>query len=279
MTLLVWTSFGRAERASPDLSRYVRYGFTIENTRNVRATNVVLFVQLPVYQSETQRTLECKVVPEAEILRDGSGNQVAKIDFSDIPPLATRLVEIEARIVLGRNAEFGLDAENPTRYLQPEEFVESDHADIQALANKAPEGSVPDMARWFEEEVRRTIKPAAMDPADRGALWALANSKGDCTEQSYLFVALCRARGVPARVVGGYRCDGPCLLLPASYHNWAEFHDGESWIRVDLTPDPAGPEYVAMKIHTPKPDARTGFFHRAKLVAGEGVEAKMNGLR
>lgn len=279
MAILGWGACGFAESDAKGSSRYVRYGFTIENTRNAMANNVVLFVQLPVYQSESQRVVDYKVVPEAEILRDEAGNQVARIEYVAIPPLATRLVEVEARLLLGTQDEVLPTNDRPKRYLQSEKYVESDHEDIRALAQRAPEGEAADKVAWFEKQIRRRVQPARTDPADRGALWALTHGRGDCTEQSYLLVALCRAQGIPARMVGGYRCDGPCLLVPARYHNWAEYHDGTSWVRVDLIPDPAKPDYITMKIHTPEPDPRTGFFHRAKLVAGEGVEAKMNGLR
>ncbi|MHA1792792.1 MAG: transglutaminase-like domain-containing protein [Promethearchaeota archaeon] len=39
---------------------------------------------------------------------------------------------------------------------------------------------------------------------DNGAEWAIDNKKGDCTEFSYLMVALLRACGIPARVLRGF---------------------------------------------------------------------------
>ena len=64
----------------------------------------------------------------------------------------------------------------------------------------------------------------------------LKQGKGDCTEHSRLFVALCRAAGIRAREVKGlvyanYGQGGPGLY----WHAWAEVKVGDAWIAVDPT--------------------------------------------
>jgi len=64
----------------------------------------------------------------------------------------------------------------------------------------------------------------------------LKQGKGDCTEHSRLFVALCRAVGIRAREVKGlvyanYGQGGPGLY----WHAWAEVKVGDAWIAVDPT--------------------------------------------
>ena len=64
----------------------------------------------------------------------------------------------------------------------------------------------------------------------------LKQGKGDCTEHTRLFVALCRAAGIRAREVKGlvyanYGQGGPGLY----WHAWAEVRVGEAWIAVDPT--------------------------------------------
>jgi hypothetical protein len=61
--------------------------------------------------------------------------------------------------------------------------------------------------------------------------WILDTGWFDCHLGSALLVALCRARGIPARLVSGY------LLYPASpsYHYWAEaWVVGRGWVPMDL---------------------------------------------
>jgi hypothetical protein len=70
---------------------------------------------------------------------------------------------------------------------------------------------------------------------ERGALWALINKTGDCSEYSYLFVALCRAAGIPARVETGFSFHN-LNEKTSDGHMWAEYYlEGYGWIPADPT--------------------------------------------
>ncbi len=70
---------------------------------------------------------------------------------------------------------------------------------------------------------------------ERGALWALNSSIGDCSEYSYLFVALCRAVGIPARVDAGFAFYSNGQVVQNG-HMWAEYYlENYSWVPVDAT--------------------------------------------
>ena len=83
-----------------------------------------------------------------------------------------------------------------------------------------------------------------LDSASRnsGALSALYNGSGVCEDYAALFVALCRAEGIPARLVNGYtdprgRGDvwnvayGETFPLTGFRHSWAEFYlEGLGWL-------------------------------------------------
>jgi hypothetical protein len=78
-----------------------------------------------------------------------------------------------------------------------------------------------DKAKAFHAWVWRNIKPKAQ--AYTSVIEALRERVGDCEERAALFVAFCRASGIPARLV----------WVPN--HNWAEFylkdHEGQGhWI-------------------------------------------------
>ncbi|WP_199200500.1 transglutaminase-like domain-containing protein [Alkalicaulis satelles] len=63
----------------------------------------------------------------------------------------------------------------------------------------------------------------------RGAAVSLGRRWGDCGEYAFLFVALCRASGIPARPVFGMII-APWMKTP---HAWAEAWNGKGWLPVD----------------------------------------------
>jgi hypothetical protein len=59
----------------------------------------------------------------------------------------------------------------------------------------------------------------------------LDNGWYDCQLGSSLFIAICRARGIPARLASGYML----YDLAPGYHYWSEiWQDGHGWLPFDL---------------------------------------------
>jgi len=66
------------------------------------------------------------------------------------------------------------------------------------------------------------------------AAHALEIGRGVCQDHAHLFIACCRAAGVPARYVSGYV--DPGHSDQAASHAWAEvWVEGEGWVSVDVT--------------------------------------------
>lgn len=69
-----------------------------------------------------------------------------------------------------------------------------------------------------------------VDPQAPGD-WVLDNGWYDCQLGSSLFISICRARGIPARLVSGYML----YDLAPGYHYWSEiWQDGQGWLPFDL---------------------------------------------
>ena len=94
-----------------------------------------------------------------------------------------------------------------TQYLAPSPYIESNDPQIQALAKQVgmeheePWKRVEGIYDWVREKVRYQDMPL------KGALAGLHDGTGDCDELSSLFIAICRAGGIPARTV---RVPGHC---------------------------------------------------------------------
>ncbi len=105
------------------------------------------------------------------------------------------------------------------------------------------------------------------------------NRQGDCTEFMYLFAALCRAREIPARTIGGFVCTGNAVIKPGDYHNWVEFFDGRFWRLADPQRKrwlKHGSHYIAMRVIAETPGDPLAGFHRFRF-NGEGLKVRMNG--
>ena len=89
--------------------------------------------------------------------------------------------------------------------LKPSQFVQSDDKKIRALARKAV-GDAKDAAtaaRRIETFVRTYISKKNLSVGYATAAEVAETREGDCSEHAVLTAAMCRAAGIPARVVTG----------------------------------------------------------------------------
>lgn len=102
------------------------------------------------------------------------------------------------------------------QYLKDGPYMESTSKTIRSLSKEIGEKheSAWDKVAAFLAYVRDNIqyKEVIIEKPMRGALAALKSRDGDCEDMSALFIALCRAQDIPARLV---RVPGHC---------WAEFY-------------------------------------------------------
>jgi hypothetical protein len=121
-----------------------------------------------------------------------------------------------------------------SNFLMAEEMIESDNPELISLSSKIVEGSSDcweatcRLSDWVAENIDGSIHGgSALETFERG--------NGACGSQSLLLAALCRAVGIPARVVWG------CLYTPEyggsfGHHGWSEVYMGEAdWIPIEVT--------------------------------------------
>lgn len=146
-----------------------------------------------------------------------------------------RTVTIGATHAVPR-AFVSVDAPDPL-HLSPSEglIVVSDEIRRLAvrLAGTAPRDEIAVRAFWDHLIANFGCGPMHYDQIDPRAPcdWIVDTGWFDCQLASVLFTALCRAAGIPARVVGGY------FVYPAAptNHFWAEaWLDGQGWLPFDF---------------------------------------------
>ena len=109
-------------------------------------------------------------------------------------------------------------------------LVDYNNPEIMEKAEEITEGCKNDL-----EKVKRIynfVQGLTYDfnGEEKSASWTLENMKGDCTEFSFLFIALCKASGIDARPVWGWLPNENSKIS----HLWAEVYLGE-WYSIDLT--------------------------------------------
>lgn len=137
---------------------------------------------------------------------------------------------------------FPLELKEFEEYLKPTQTIDSDNPKIIAQATELAEGEddlfkvVFKLASRVEENVEYDLNTLTTS-ASQKASWVLENKRGVCDEISSLFVAMCRALGIPARFVSGISYSSSELFTePWQPHGWAEvYFPNLGWISFDIT--------------------------------------------
>ena len=130
------------------------------------------------------------------------------------------------------------------RYLLPSARIESRNREIIQNSKVILDGetngllAVTKLVHWVSDHVEDALVDSF------SAVDALRSKKGECQAHAHLFAALCRAAGIPTKVVSGlvYMEDMGFL-----YHTWAESFVGY-WIAVDPTLDQVPADATHIKL-------------------------------
>jgi len=137
------------------------------------------------------------------------------------------------RVTATEPAELPESPQPTPQDLLPNAYVQSDHPTILALAERVAPATV-DAWTWAvecESFVHQYIKLKSLDTAFASALEVANSQAGDCTEHAVLMAALCRARGLPARVATGLVATGSSY----GFHAWNEVWINNRWVPLDAT--------------------------------------------
>ncbi len=129
------------------------------------------------------------------------------------------------------------------RYLLPEEGIESESEIIKMLAKRLTQNKHTDLAkaksifRFVNDyfTYREGVK------SGHSALKALTKRYGICEDFSLVYIAICRAAGIPARFVSGFRFEPKVIYqrfteITKYAHAWVEIYlPVVGWVTVDPT--------------------------------------------
>ncbi|RKY05885.1 MAG: hypothetical protein DRP66_09915 [Planctomycetota bacterium] len=128
--------------------------------------------------------------------------------------------------------------------LEPTQYLQSDNEQVVKLARDAVGDSTDaaEAARKIESFVAGYITEKNLSVGYATAAEVALSRQGDCTEHAVLTAAMCRAVGIPARVVFGlvYVDEFGDRKHVFGGHAWTEARIGAEWIGLDATRAPNG---------------------------------------
>jgi len=199
---------------------------------------ISFIVPLPQSIQDRQNILSIGYNPKPSRIFESGGNRYAEFVFSEPEEQIKVKIHIRAELfrydlitAMKNRKSAPPQADGLDDFLRQERFIEKDHDQIQEIAGAIEGRTQVDVVNKIYNYVLDHMEYADPSRRSRGAVKALEWGQGDCTEYADLFVALCRAKDLPARVVTGYtvRFDSK-----SPKHNWAEVYLQEyGWVPFD----------------------------------------------
>lgn len=222
----------------------------IVEVKNTGGTARDLKLQIPILATEGlppyQRMISYKMPNGVKIIKDYDGAtalyNLARFEKGGSLLLKFSFTIVNYAIDYRLKAYQGFSSAEG-RYLKPEPGIESDTGLIKGLAQKLTVGSNTQLekARKLFHYVNSNLEYQRIDEDTHSAVRTLQIGKGVCEDFSLVYIALCRASGIPARLVRGYRFSVSDLNsgetdLKRFAHAWVEVKlPAEGWITVEPT--------------------------------------------
>lgn len=263
--------------ASAPTARRLRFEYRMKIAAPEGAKRLEAWVPVPL-EDDLQKVADLRVettmagkAVEHEIAKDDLyGNRMVHLALTD----PTGELAIAWSAVVTRQADSG-QGKGPVleRFRQADQLVPiTGKAFDLAKTLLADKGEDPVVARAKRvyDDVLSTMTYDKQAPGwGKGDfLRACEVGKGNCTDFHAKFTGIARAAGIPVRFTMGIPLSTEPKGSPAGYHCWAHFHDGTSWIPVDIS--------EAQKVAVKDPEKAQWFFghldpDRVALTVGRDI--------
>lgn len=220
--------------------QYQTYDFRIlYNLSNDSGNLVIEKITIPP-DTNYQTVFNYLITPEPVDVRiDAEGNWEAYFDLS---PNSQKQIEVTGKVnVFSQSKKKESSLELDKDYLKSTKYWNTADKRILALASelKTPENIYKYVVKTLKYDYANVKKGLART----GSIDALERPTfATCTQFTDLFIAICRAAGIPCREVEGYAYSGDAFIDNLSkeidlLHSWPEYFDKDrgEWIMVDPT--------------------------------------------
>jgi transglutaminase-like putative cysteine protease len=241
-------------------SKRIRFTLEISNPSDAPLQRAQLRLFGPIATAVHHRLKSVRASWDYQEIIDSIGNRELLFTLGELGPYQTILLAVDFEMSSERSAPH---VPNPSD-LSGVPLIESYDPEIRALANSLRRSTEKETVESFFGWLVKNVEYSGYVAEDLGALYAVQQRRGDCTEFAYAAAALCRAVGIPSRVLGGYVLERDASRpRPEEYHNWAEIYVDRQWMLFDAQRQVLGTEedsYIPFRIVSPS--GSVAFIHR-----------------
>lgn len=218
--------------------QYYRFKLSY-NLENNNLFPVVTEVAIPANTAYQNVILE-KLSPKPQsVSKDKDGNVLAKYSLKQKSTQRIDAVVLVETSLTPKSQK--INSKERSQYLRSQKYWEVKNSEVQKVARELE--NVQDIYDYVVKALSYDSKKTGDANERLGAVKALQEPFfAVCLEFTDLFVALARAKGIPARSVEGFAYTENETLRPVSLfedvlHAWPEYYDDEkqTWIMVDPT--------------------------------------------
>lgn len=225
-----------------NIPNFEQFQYRFSYDINVQGTVTDLFFRIPVPmgESEKQYILNNKItIKPTKTYYDGA-TMFAEFNFPELKSQKltiahegttnVRTYDLKTAKLINKNPHI---ENNLNRYLVEEDKIEINDPIVKSYASKIKGETREEIVQNIYEFTQKHMTYKHLQGVS-GAKKALKDRVGECSEFSAIMIALCRAKGIPARVVIGH-----IAREQNTKHNWVEvYFDEYGWVTFDPTAQP-----------------------------------------
>lgn len=229
---------GVALKSAVSLANMVTYTVSKEEAlKALTGEEVDLAIATLVKAGNIERASETReVVYRVSIPGEDPEKILSQGPTQSIERVSPHSVDLTVRAIApGADAEAKTSQQPGPEYLTSNDYIQSDDNRVQKHATDAvkDEADPWKQAQLMERWVSDNLKQKNFSTLLASAAEVAKDLSGDCTEHAVLLAAMCRARGIPSRVVVGL----VYVRSLASFggHMWTEVFVRGQWVPLDAT--------------------------------------------
>ncbi|MCF8302523.1 MAG: hypothetical protein K9I94_04535 [Bacteroidales bacterium] len=224
----------------------VNYTYQATNYGPGKVETMDVHLAIPEERKNQKIIDEIEYSPKyTDIVTDKWGQKTAHYRFKNMKAGETRTVHMKTRADLWDVRHYvwphrvgsldDIPGEITNRYLENNEKYQIDHPSIQNAVKKSVGNETNPY--WMARNIFNYIIDNMYYEMVGGwntAPAVLERGNGSCSEYSFVYIAMCRAAGIPARYVGSLVVRGDDASMDDVFHRWVEIYlPNFGWIPVD----------------------------------------------